>query len=102
MEIKGKSQKECIKVFRARAKNKPGRYDLLAYAFLRERKYIELERKINEDRFSEQNRNSFFVTLSSNIAFCIDLAIGDKRLQFDEHMELQQNITNWIQEKYAK
>lgn len=113
------TRKELIKKFREQVAG--GKYasrtTLLAYAFLRGRPYVALERVINEDHPSfGEGRNTFLSYLASGVTGRIreakypDLRAydlrrngeGDKATEIEEFTSaVRKAVYEWIQEKYA-
>jgi len=112
------TRKELIKKFRKQvAGGKTAtRAQLLAYAFLRGKEYVALERVINEDHESfEVGRNTFLWYLAGRVATEIaEAKFGQKSYELRKAGELEtvkefvafndavkKEIQAWIQEKYA-
>jgi len=70
MNINGKTRKDLIKAYRKKVENGKcaGRWELLAYAFLRDVPYINLERITNEDKFPDDGALTFIQTLAMWVA----------------------------------
>lgn len=112
------TRKELIKKFREQvAGGKPAtRAQFLAYAFLRGKEYVALERVINEDHESYgEGRNTFLGYLAAWVAGKITEAkFGKNAYELRKAGELEKvndfvefsdavkkEIQAWIQEKYA-
>jgi hypothetical protein len=113
------TRKQLIKKFREQvAGGKPGtRAQLLAYAFLRGRDYVALEREINEDHPSfGEGRNTFLSYLASAItgkireaqfpgkrAYDLRRAGENEKAQEIEEFTtaVRKEVYEWIQEKYG-
>jgi len=77
------------------------RYLLLAYAFVRGIPYIALERTINEDKFLEEGRKTFYSRLAYCVAKHVMLAYGLEPKSIYSSEEYQA-VHNWLTEKFAK
>lgn len=102
-EIKfDENRRKLIRAFRAKVNNAQpaSRETLLAYAFLRGRKYIDLESKINEDHPSfGEGRKSFLIGLSYQISHVISGAsVVDSSFVLPESGD----ILKWMMEKYQQ
>lgn len=73
----------------------------LSYAFLRGRDYIQLERKINEDKFPENGRNSFLKSLVFSVAYYINKMLGND-MNSDDLKEIETQVKSWIFKKYEQ
>jgi hypothetical protein len=109
-EIKfDENTRKLIRAFRAKVCNgqHATRETLLAYAFLKDRPYIALERKINEDHESFGiGRDSFLSYLVYGIRR--EILQASKNLGFDKEVEeqiakeIESEIRQWIMKKYEK
>lgn len=108
--IKIKSKEELIDFYRNKAKKNSGkgmyRVDYLAYAFLRNKPYVLLERKINEDKFPIIGRNAFLNHQAGEIALKIaSNAIGKNHYEagkqgYDLYNLYKKEVHEWLMEKY--
>jgi len=104
-EIKfDENTRKLIRAFRAKVSN--GQYatreTLLAYSFLKDRPYIALEKKINEDHESFGiGRDSFLSNLSYNVSREINnLVLSDTNDELIAPSGLSNDIQHWIMKKY--
>lgn len=98
------NRKKLISAFRSLVANgKSGsRSTLLAYAFLRGRKYATLEEKINEDHPSfGEGKWSFLTTLLWEVARDIDKVVSKAELEGYTAPTFKE-IYAWFKEKYEQ
>lgn len=92
ININNKTTKDLIKDYREKLSKRGygSRYDYIAYAFLRSKKYRTYERFVNEDKLPENGRDTFFTGLSYYVAS----NIADKIFKRDtkEWLEFRKSI----------
>jgi hypothetical protein len=96
--------RKLIKAFRAKVCNgqTASRETLLAYSFLRNRPYVALEKKINEDH---ESFGIGRITFLDNLAYNVDkeinnIVLTDKDDELIASSGLRNNINDWIMKKY--
>lgn len=93
---------KLIKAFRAKVSGgqSASRVELIALAFLRERPYVALEAKINEDHPSFGfGRSTFLSGLSYQIQWAIK-SLKVEGLDSTYTLPESKDILNWMMEKY--
>ncbi len=72
----------------------------LAYAFVRGKAYVELEKTILEDTFPEVGRNTFYNNLAYGVMRYVERAYNIT--ESAEYMQKYKQVKSWMMEKFSQ